>query len=702
MSDMNTPPKKKWDDSASNYAKKIQAGSYLHPMYAKAGLSPQHTAEVASAMLYEIGIDIAASDLVDGGEFKNKDDISVYHAKKDRWISGRTSQKGWAHFHNDGAPVVSGTNYPNGEEIKKEVITLEKCAEYLSEFSMDMLNDKGWLKPEYVPQGNETAPTIVVDEEARARKEQERKEKRQQEEIERKQKRLDGAKNVKVSIDKAIAAHAKVVASGNNIEPHANHAYLQKKYGEDLPHYNPYLKSLLASDITFASWAKPDEVYPLYQPGYDIMTGDLSALQRTSHDAIPEKKKPEPGSKTNFIKQYNEDGSPKIVKKFASGTNASNSATPVFNYPSEHIKTYYLSEGITTGASWAAVMDMQNDPDAKDSCVLSCYNASNIAKVASDLREKYPAVNMVIIADNDFQTENNDGQKYANEAREEHGAIVVTPPIAYLKDGQSDWDDIIKNIRDALTLEAQKEHGPAARASFESVRNVAKRVIDTEYHQAINSVIEEADDLIQRATDTVERREKASAPAAKDDTLLLAIQDPEFKRLTASVFKISSFLEHSKEWKMPNTVSSLLNNIEFDDTELKALDETKRRQVLTESSATLVEVLTSNKTHNSLNVDNKMLITTLTEDWDVNPNYTKAFLNKLDTNTSSGIQGSNEPEPIFVTDFTQKLVETYQQTIANRQAQAAQQSNEPPKPSQPQSQPVNAEPEPSKAPRRSP
>lgn len=701
MSNINTPPKKKWDDSASNYAKKIQAGSYLHPMYAKAGLGPQHTAEVASAMLYEIGIDVSASDLIDGGTFKDQDNISVHHAKKDRWISGRTSQKGFVNFHNDGAPVLTATNYPNGENIERSVLTLEKCAEYLSDFSMDMLNDKGWLKPEHVPQGNETAPNIVIDEAARARKEQERKEKREKEERELKQKRLDGAKNVQVSIDKAIAAHAKVVASGNNIEPHGNHAYLQKKYGEDLPHYSPYLKSLIASDITFASWAKPDEVYPLYQPGYDIMTGQLTALQRTSHDAIPEKEKPALGQKTKFIKQYDEDGSPKIVKKFASGTNANNSATPVFNAPSEDIKTYYLAEGITTAASWAAVMDLQNDPDAKDICMLSCYNASNMAKVASDLREKYPQVTLVVIADNDFQTIQNDGQKYANEAREESGAIVVTPPIAYLKDGQSDWDDIINNIGDALTIEAQKEHGPTAKASFESVRQVAKRVIDTEYLQAINSVIEEADDLIKRATDTVESRGKNNIPNAKEDVLLLAIQDPEFKKLTASVFNVASFLDHSKEWKMPKTVSSLLNNIDFDDESLKALDQAQRKQVLTESSEALVEILTSNKSHNSLNIENKMLITELAkEGWKVNPNYTKAFLSKIDSNVKPGRQSSNEPEPLFVTDFTQKLVEQYQQLIANRQMQAAQQSNEQPKPTQEQT--TSAEPETAKAPRRSP
>lgn len=705
MSDTNTQPKKKWDDSASNYAKKIQAGSYLHPMYAKAGLSPQHTAEVASAMLYEIGIDIAASDLIEGGEFKNKDDISVYHAKKDKWISGRTSQKGWAHFHNDGAPVLSATNYPNGEELSKEVITLEKCAEYLSDFSMDMLNDKGWLKPEYVPKGNETAPTIVVDEEARARKEQERKEKRKQEELERKKKRLEGAKNVKVSIDKAIAAHDKIVASGNNIEPHANHPYLQRKYGEDLPHYSPYLKSLIASDITFASWAKPDEIYPLYQPGYDIMTGQLTALQRTFHDAIPEKKKPAPGEKTKFIKQYKEDGTPVLVKKFASGTNANNSATPVFNSPSENIKTYYLSEGITTGASWAAVMDMRNDPDAQDSCVLSCYNASNIAKVSADLREKYPQVALVVIADNDYQTLNNDGQKYANEAREEQGAIVVTPPISYLKDGQSDWDDVISNVREALTIEAQKEHGPTAKASFESVRQVAKRIIDSEYLQALNSTIEETDDLIKKATDTVEsrRNNNASNPSAKDDTLLLAIQDPEFKKLTASVFNVAGFLDHSKEWKMPKTVASLLSNIDFDDKALKALDQAQRKKVLADSSEVLVELLTSNKSHNALDIENKMLITELTKgDWDVNPNYTKAFLAKFDSNVTPGRQSSNEPEPMFVTDFTQKLVEQYHQIIANKQAQTAQQSNEQPQPTQEQVVNVEPEPQPSKALRRSP
>lgn len=668
MSDKQDNPKKNWDDSVSNYVAKLQAGSSLHPMYAKAGLTQDHTAQAASAMLYEIGIDIAASDLTNGGTFYDKDDISVYHAKKDRWYKGRTSQKGFVQFHNDGGPVIArAINYPNGEELRSEVVTLEMCAKHVPGFSMDMINAQGWLKPEYVPSGNESAPVITIDPEARALQDAQRKEQRAKDEADRRQKRLNGAKTVKAAIDKSVEAHAKVVASGNNIEPHGNHAYLKRKYGDDLPQYAPYLKSLIASDITFASWAKPDEIYPLYQPGYDILTGQMTALQRTSHDAIPDKV-PGKNGKTNFIKQYDENGSPKIVKKFASGTNANNAATPVFNAPSDDIKTFFIAEGYTTGVRWARAMDMANNPNAKDFSVLSCYNAANIPKVAADLRVKHPKANLVIIADNDWQTPNNDGQKYANEAREESGAIVVTPPVSYLKDGQSDWDDVGKNIQDALTIEAQKEHGPNAKASFESSMDVLKRIIEAEYLQALNSVIEEADVLIKQATEKVSERENSSLPIAKHESMMLAIQDPEFKNLTSAAFKVAGVLDHSKDWTMPKTVSSLLNNIDFDDSALKALNEAQRRQVLKDSSAALVEVLTENKSHNSMGHENKMVITELSKVWDVSANYTKAFLGSLDANVESGRQRINSPEPVFITEFTHKLIETYRnQNMDNSQ-----------------------------------
>lgn len=692
-------PKKKWDNPVSNYVDKLHARSALNIKYARAGLTQEHLAEVASTMLYKMGIDIDANDLVNGGSFMDKDDISVYHAKKDRWIKGRTAQKGFVSFYNDGGPVLTAYNYPNGEELIKKHITLEDCAEHLPGFSMYMINEKGLLKPEYVPKDHSNIPAVVVDPEARARQDAERKEKRIKDEADRRQKRLDGAAKIQDSVDKAVAAHANIVASGNNIEPHANHLYLQNKYGEDLPHYAPYLKSLIASDITFASWAKPDEVYPLYQPGYDIETGQMTALQRTLHDAIPDKTKKDAKGRTLFVKQFKEDGTPKIVKKFASGTNGKNAATPVFNAPSDSIKNFYLSEGITTGATWAMVMDMANDPKFKDDCVLSCYNAANIAKVAADLREKHPKANLVIVADNDFQTPNNDGQKYAAEAREESGAVVVTPPVGYLKDGQSDWDDVAKNIRDALTMQAQKEHGPTAKASFDSVRNVTKRIMETEYLQALNSVIEETDDLIQRATETIENRQSPSLPKTKDASLLMANQDPEFKRLTSSVFKIAGLLDHSKDWTMPNTITSILNNIDLDGTQFKSLAKPERKEVMRDASAVLVDVLTSGKTHNSLGIENTPVITALAQEWDAHPAYTKAFLSSLESNIKPGKQQASEPEPTYVTDFTHGLVKEYRQSVASRQAQAAQASVDP-KPDADESQ--VAEPEQPKPTRRSP
>jgi phage/plasmid primase-like uncharacterized protein len=76
----------------------------------------------------------------------------------------------------------------------------------------------------------------------------------------------------------------------------------------------------------------------------------------------------------------------------------------------------YLAEGFATAATIYEVADRP---------VVVAYSASNLVPVAGSLRERFPAREMVIVADHDASGV---GQRYAEQAAAKHGARVVVPP----------------------------------------------------------------------------------------------------------------------------------------------------------------------------------------------------------------------------------------------------------------------------------
>lgn len=655
-----TATTKKWDDSASNYCDYLQSTTNLKKAYSKAGLDEDDVRHVAHNLLQDIGITISDSDLSKGGVFDKE--LSVYHPKKKKDIPGHKALKGFVKFHCDGYPNLYGINHITGE-IFDGMITLELIAQHHPSFSMDQLNDKGWLKPEYVPESYRDKKTAQVDPAVREAYERKKQEQYQQEVARIAEAKKAGIVKAQGAHSAAVGAHEKAVAGGSNIEPHANHLYIQRKYGEDAHQYSPYLKNLISSAYAFTS--EKDEVYQLLQPGYNLKTGEMTALQRTMHDS--DLIKGVDGKKDFYKRKFNEDGSPILTKKFAASTNANYAATPVFGgMPTDKTLKVGFGEGLTSIAAIALAKNAINSANPQDESYLSCYNASNIPKVMRDAREVSPNAQFIVYADNDYETELNAGQHYAKLAADQYNAIVVSPPLEYLKTGQSDWDDVAKNIGDALTQVAIAKTGnPNAKHDFEEMRQILNTVVEMEELKAINAYNQTATAAIEQANKVIEQRAQAPLPDSvlkkKGSILLLAVQDDNFKQLAIASLNTAPLLTHSSEWSMPPALASILDSIDLDDKPLKALDGNERRQVLRTASATLVEMLTDNKSHDSLGINNKDTLQQLTASgWNrVDDRYIKAFMKTLDDNVVHGRQAASSPQPQYLTDFSQAIVQSF-------------------------------------------
>lgn len=106
-----------------------------------------------------------------------------------------------------------------------------------------------------------------------------------------------------------------------------------------------------------------------------------------------------------------------------------------------------IAEGYATAATLR---------EATGQAVAVAFDTGNLRPVALALRAKFPAVRIVIAADNDHRTNGNPGMAKAAEAAQAVGGIVIAPEFA-ADDAGTDWNDY------AAT------HGlPAVRAAFAS------------------------------------------------------------------------------------------------------------------------------------------------------------------------------------------------------------------------------------------
>lgn len=97
--------------------------------------------------------------------------------------------------------------------------------------------------------------------------------------------------------------------------------------------------------------------------------------------------------------------------------------------------TLCIAEGFATAASIR---------DATGFAVAVAFNAGNLAPVARVLREKFPALRILICADNDQFTEGNPGRSQARSAAETAGGLVVEPVFEphELESKPTDFNDL--------------------------------------------------------------------------------------------------------------------------------------------------------------------------------------------------------------------------------------------------------------------
>lgn len=103
----------------------------------------------------------------------------------------------------------------------------------------------------------------------------------------------------------------------------------------------------------------------------------------------------------------------------------------------EEPDTLYLAEGFATSAT---INEVTGKP-----CVVA-YSASNLVPIAGIMREKYPTLDICIVADNDASGV---GQRYAEQASAKYGVRMTMPPVL------GDANDYVKSGHDlALLLKA--------------------------------------------------------------------------------------------------------------------------------------------------------------------------------------------------------------------------------------------------------
>jgi putative DNA primase/helicase len=93
-----------------------------------------------------------------------------------------------------------------------------------------------------------------------------------------------------------------------------------------------------------------------------------------------------------------------------------------------------VCEGYATGASLH---------DATGEAVAVAFNSGNLEAVALDLRAKYPALKIVVAADDDYQTNGNPGMSKATAAAQAVGGTVAVPDFGVNRpDRATDFNDL--------------------------------------------------------------------------------------------------------------------------------------------------------------------------------------------------------------------------------------------------------------------
>jgi putative DNA primase/helicase len=95
----------------------------------------------------------------------------------------------------------------------------------------------------------------------------------------------------------------------------------------------------------------------------------------------------------------------------------------------------YIAEGFATAASIR---------EATGATVYTAFSCHNLPLVAQALHQKYPEIKIVIAADNDCETDDNPGLKYARQAAGLVDGTYIVPTLKAAPDKRCDFNDVHK------------------------------------------------------------------------------------------------------------------------------------------------------------------------------------------------------------------------------------------------------------------
>ncbi|MBG3013104.1 DUF927 domain-containing protein [Proteus mirabilis] len=128
-------------------------------------------------------------------------------------------------------------------------------------------------------------------------------------------------------------------------------------------------------------------------------------------------------------------------KSLLSGSTLSGSFIVVRQPEKKPLEQIVITEGFATGLSLSKCLD---------ALIVASVSATNLVKVAQQLREQHPETKIIIAGDNDFvDGKDNTGKMWAERAGKAVDGWVTLPPTHY----KADWDD----FRQENSLEKLKE-----------------------------------------------------------------------------------------------------------------------------------------------------------------------------------------------------------------------------------------------------